>query len=280
MKHKFIENFSDWLAGLIEGDGTIVTPEVERRNDGRKTYPHIQIAFNSKDLELTKKIVKIIGGGSITRDGNTIRLTWRSKADILKVIEIINGRMRTPKILRLYKLIDRYNEKEGTKIEKKGISEKQIQSSAWLSGMSDADSNFNIILTLRGNTYRAQRQWRLEIAQMTYHGQEQTKWAEEVSAYIESNLLSRHRIQGEKTYSIYKIIAHSSNSLNKMEEYLNKYPLRSSKYLDYQDWKKCGEIKEKTPENYKKIQDIKNGMNNKRAYFNWHHLETWDKDME
>lgn len=63
------------MAGLIEGDGSIVTPEEERRKSGKKSYPHIQLAFNIKDLELANKIVEILGCGSITRDGNTVRLT-------------------------------------------------------------------------------------------------------------------------------------------------------------------------------------------------------------
>lgn len=94
-----------------------------------------------------------------------------------------------------------------------------------------------------------------------------------MSAYIETNLLSRHRIMEKEEgpgvkVSSYKIVAHSARPIKKIEEYLEKYPLKSSKYLDYKDWKKCGEIIEKTPENYKKIQDTKNEMNSKRTYFN------------
>lgn len=57
---------------------------------------------------MAKKLVEILRGGNITKDknSNTIRLTFYSKEDILKVIEVINGKMRTPKILRLHKMID------------------------------------------------------------------------------------------------------------------------------------------------------------------------------
>lgn len=57
---------------------------------------------------MAKKLVEILGGGNITRDknSNTVRLTFYSKEEILKVIEVINGKMRTPKILRLHKMID------------------------------------------------------------------------------------------------------------------------------------------------------------------------------
>lgn len=57
-----------------------------------------------------------------------------------------------------------------------------------------------------------------------------------VSAYIESDIQSRHRKIGEeKMNSNYIIVAHSETSLRKIEEYFTKYPLKSSKNLDYKD---------------------------------------------
>lgn len=270
------KTFNDWLAGIIEGDGSIVTPEVRVAVNGKKRYPHIQVAFNKKDMELVKKIVGIVGGGSIDLDKNTVRLTWRTKEDLKNVIERINGRMRTPKILRLHKLIDWYAE-EGLRIEKQNIDTTPIEENAWLSGMSDADSNFNIIITDRKASYRVQRQWRLEVSQKTYHGSEQREWIELVALYLKTNLLTRIReaeLGGgpKKTYASYMTVAHSGESLKRLEDYIEKFPLKSSKYLDYKDWKNCGVVTEKTPENYKKIQEIKNGMNSKRTKFNWDHL--------
>lgn len=271
--------FNSWLAGLIEGDGSIVIPEA-RKTGKRINYPHIQIAFHIKDKILAEKLVAIIGGGIIHIDGNTVRLIWNRKADLLKLIEIINGYMRTPKLLRLHVLIDWYNDEDSTKIEKKGTDMSPIGENAWLSRMSDADSNFNIILTKRGDSYRIQRQWRLEISQKTHYGVNQQSWAEQVSAFIKTNLLSRHRSANltkdegapEKTYSSYIIVAHNQESLKIMEDYFTKFPLYSSKLLDYKDWKSCGLIKEKTPENLEKVKHIKGGMNNQRKYFNWDHL--------
>ena len=273
-------NFKSWLAGLIEGDGSIVVPEARRKGE-RKNYPHIQIAFNIKDRPLAEKIVGIVGGGRINIDGNTVRLIWNRKADLLKVIEWINGYMRTPKILRLHQLIDWFNEESSENFEKKGIDSTPIGENAWLSGMSDADSNFSIILTTRGQSYRVQRQWRLEISQKTHYGGYQQGWAILVSAYLETNLLSRHRSVNitkddsalEQIYSSYMMVAHNQNSLNKIEGYFERFPLFSSKYLDYKDWKNCGLIVEKTSENHEKVKKIKGGMNSQRAYFNWEHLE-------
>jgi hypothetical protein len=44
------------LAGKNEGDGAIVTPDARRTASGRKNDPHIQVAFNIKDMELARKL--------------------------------------------------------------------------------------------------------------------------------------------------------------------------------------------------------------------------------
>jgi len=70
----------------------------------------------------------------------------------------VNGNMRTPKIHRLYKLID-WLATPNIGAKKLGLDETAIDSNAWLAGMSDADSHFNISLTKRANgAFRIQTQ--------------------------------------------------------------------------------------------------------------------------
>lgn len=58
---------ASYVAGLIEGDGTIHVPKTERSNKGNYNYPSIQIIFHLKDLPLALLIQKEIGHGSIRR---------------------------------------------------------------------------------------------------------------------------------------------------------------------------------------------------------------------
>jgi len=58
---------SSYLAGLIEGDGTIIVPKTERSVKGKLNYPAIQIIFNSKDLPLALIIQKELKNGSLTK---------------------------------------------------------------------------------------------------------------------------------------------------------------------------------------------------------------------
>lgn len=57
---------------------------------------------------------------------------------------------------------------------------------------------------------------------------------------------------------------------------MENYPIFSSKYLNYKDWRKVLEYVENknhtNPESIKTIIEIKSKMNNKRIEFNWDHL--------
>lgn len=281
------EMFNSWLTGLIEGDGTIITPEnkfltinTTTTTTTKKQYPFIRIAFHKKDLPLVTKLTEKLGYGNIVEDKgakNSILWTVNTKKGLLDLIERLNGNMRTPKIHRLYKLIDWYSDE--INIIKKELNKTPIDSDSWLSGMSDADSNFNIIITnLKNNNYRVNRQWRLEFSQKTYHGMDQGYWAMQISAFLNTNLLSRTRslnINGEeKLYSSFIVVAHNEESKKILEKYFNTYPLFSAKFLDFKDWENCGLIsKVKSITNYERVKYIKSCMNNQRTQFNWEHLK-------
>lgn len=272
-------NFNCWLTGLIEGDGSIIIPSSLRDSKNRLLYPHIRIAFHKKDYELVNKIKNKLNYGNIIKikTSNTILYTISSKLEILDLINRLNGNMRTPKIHRLHLLIDWYNKNHNTNIIKLDIDNTNINDNSWLSGMSDADSNFNIIISKRkGNNFRIQRQWRLEFSQKTYHGKDQLYWGMLISNYLNTTLYSRSRLKKNKLYSSFIVVAYNISSIDILNNYFKKYPLKSSKYLDYKVWLLCKDLEIKYKNNkkqlLKEIQSLKNQMNNNRKQFNWDHL--------
>lgn len=64
-----------------------------------------------------------------------------------------------------------------------------------------------------------------------------------------------------------------------LDEYLSKYPLFGSKYLDYKDWLKVlsffklGKPKKRSKEEINEILYIKSNMNDRRNFFIWNHLQ-------
>ena len=122
--------FSYYFTGLIEGDGTIITPKTLRSPKGKLNYPAIQIVFHLKDLPLALLVQKELGVGSLSRKKgvDAYILTINSYEGILLVISLINGNMRTPKIFSLNALIDFLNETKGTSIEKHSVSIEPLDS--------------------------------------------------------------------------------------------------------------------------------------------------------
>jgi len=75
-------------------------------------------------------------------------------------------------------------------------------------------------------------------------------------------------------------MTHSLESHTKAIKYFDRYPLYSSKYLAYKDWKyvveqiRLREGKPLTAENASEIKKIKAQFNNKRKEFNFSHLDS------
>ena len=106
-------NFGSYLAGLIEGDGAIVVPKTERSAKGKLNYPCINLVFHLRDFPLGQLIQKELGTGSLSKKKgvNAYLLQINSFEGVLKLVNLLNGNMRTPKINRLYNLIDWLNYK-------------------------------------------------------------------------------------------------------------------------------------------------------------------------
>src|ERR1700740_555453 len=93
---------SYYLAGLIEGDGYI--------SINNKNKVILGITFNVKDLYLAEKLLNYFEQGFIVkRKTNSIELRFTSVKVLKKIIHLVNGKLRTPKIDQLYKLIDWMN---------------------------------------------------------------------------------------------------------------------------------------------------------------------------
>jgi len=64
-------NLGAYLAGLIEGDGTIYVPESFRNKKNKINYPYIKICFNIKDKPLALKLYSIFNGNIQVNKLNT-----------------------------------------------------------------------------------------------------------------------------------------------------------------------------------------------------------------
>ena len=284
-----------YLAGLIEADGSFA---VHDKNSKAKKYtPKLIIVFSLNDNPLAEKLASIIQVGKIYKKENQGSVLWsiKNSEDVIKIIHIINGYMRTPKIESLHRAIAWYNDNMNTYIKPLDLDLSPIDSNSWLAGFTDGDGNFSITLTDRkkkglATPKRVQPFFRIELRQ-NYHrevsivqgGISYFEILHKIARYLKVNLYSRSREQKDKIFYVYAVISHNSESHKKTIEYFDRYPLYSSKHLAYKDWKYIVEQiqmrngKPLTPENIKDIQKIKDQINNNRKEFYFTHLDTINK---
>jgi hypothetical protein len=269
--------FGHYLAGLVEGDGSIIVPKVERSVKGKINYPSIQIAFDSRDFPLAMIIQKELGHGSIskTKGVNSYRLTINNYEGLIIIAFLLNGKMRTPKINNLYLLIDWLNNKfVNLNLEKKQLDKSFLSSNSWLSGFIDADGHFFANITKSTITCG------FELGQSSVDKQGYSKIdLMEILAEFLKVKLSKCRRKKIPDYLEYRVRTGNLDSNLILIDYLEEHPLFSSKYLNYKDWLLVINIikikNHKTDIGKAEILDIKNGMNNKRTKFVWDHLKNF-----
>jgi len=277
-KYKDLSNlkFSSYLTGLIEGDGSIITPKTERSIKGRIDYPSIQIIFHLKDYSLASMIQKEIKNGSLTRKKgiNAYVLTINNYNGLILLISMINGNMKTPKINSLYNLIDWLNFKfKEIYIYKKPLNENPLDSNAWLSGYIEAEGQFSVRTTISSKNPKVECKFELSQRQIDHKGNNNLDFLEIIAKFLLSSVKA---IRVKKFKSKYRIRTTSLNGNLILENYLNRFPLFGSKYLDYKDWIKVldkfksGQFKHKS--NIEEIFLMNSCLNETRTFFTWDHL--------
>lgn len=279
-----------YLAGLIEADGSIAVHDVS--SNAKKYRPKILIVFAVSDKPLADKLASITNAGTVYAKLNAGHVIWQIQKteDVIKIINIINGFMRTPKIEALYRAINWFNTYDNLQLKSLNLDTSPIDSNAWLAGFTDGDGNFSINLIDRKKkgritTKRVQTFFRIELRQ-DYHRDVPTHLGgtsyfdilTKIARYLNVNLYSRTREKGEKIFYAFIVMSHNNMSHLKVIEYLDKFPLYSSKHLAYKDWsylvKKniARNSKPLSKEDIVEIEKIKAQFNSKRDLFDFSHL--------
>ena len=275
-------NFALYLTGLIEGDGSIITPIEVRSNKGKLNYPSIQISFNAKDLPLIFIIQKELKCGSISKKKGkkAYVLTINNIEGILLLVFLLNGNMYTPKLYSLWILIDWLNFQYNLKIEKLAQNTTVLCSNAWLSGFIEADGHFSIRCSLKINknlSYsKIECKFELSQRQLDHKGHDNFFVMSLIAEFLVTKL---KKIRMDKPNKQYRLRTLNVNSNNIIINYLNNFPLFSSKYLDFKDWSIVADMFKKKyhRKNLDDILLIKGRINDNRKYFNWDHLQNFYK---
>lgn len=282
--YKNLPYFSSYLAGLLEGDGHIGLPSKSIR-------PYIAITFNQKESPLVEVFNKILGGSiRIKEKENAIVLILRSKQSIHFFILQVNGYLRTPKIYEFNQLVRWLNNKLSVseQIPFKGVDISDLRSNAWFAGFLDADGGFKIRYQekqINSETGKIVKKGRVAvifvIEQRQYHPKTKESYLnimESISKFFEiPNYAKSLRTSNHNQTSYWIVEVSSLLKLERLKNYLKRYPLLSSKKMDFEDWLKAYNLIQQgehlKEEGRKVIKELKNGMNKKRQVFDWSFLD-------
>nr|AAC72265.1 COI i2 protein [Cyclocybe aegerita] len=136
------KQFEHYLAGLIDGDGHFSSQQ------------QLVIVFSSPDVQLAYYIKSIIGFGNVkqVKDKNAYLYIISNKDGMLKVISLINGKLRTSN--KFYQVIN--NILAHSRYSKESIEFKMNNNSSdfqnhWVAGFADADASFQITIINKNN---------------------------------------------------------------------------------------------------------------------------------
>lgn len=227
-----------YLAGIIEGDGTIIIPKTNKTLKGTNNYGYIQIYFALKDLPLARYFQQNLGG-YITIKPTFCTLTFKSKDSVFKVITLINGKMRTPKVEALHRLINWFNLKYNTNIIALPLDNTNLQDNNWLAGFLDADGGFYFHWKISDKTGMPIRlTHNIRISQRSvYHrasfvGTSYFFIMNEISKFMNVNLGKIDRQKQGYRELAYVTISYNYISNYIILSYLLKYPLYTYKYIN------------------------------------------------
>jgi hypothetical protein len=221
---------------LWEGDGHI--------SIRKGIKPSIGITFHRKDAPLAQKLLGIITDKCNNAKIGSIYYQQKRLACYLNIysieglkyfISLVNGKLRTPKAYQINVIIDWLNENHRSNIKKLPIHSKALCSDAWLAGFIDADGSFAIRQTLLTKTTKKQTECQFILVQRTVYPKTGSSYID-ILGLIASFLCVKLNIlkaRNPNAKDQYKVKVGSVKSKAILRVYLNKYPLLSTKQLDY-----------------------------------------------
>ncbi len=274
-------HFAYYISGLLEGDGTLYIPSTLVSEKGKKKYPSVQLAFHLCDFPLALMIQKELECGCIQRmkGKNAYRYTINSGKGLVRVISLLNGKMKTGKILKLYQLIDWVHQNMKPKnlvFLKLPINSEPLEQNAWLSGFIEADGHFSIRTTSSQTSRKSESikvECKFELCQ-AQNSESNHLIMQEIAEFLQCSM---KEVRTTSNFPQYRVRTTNTSSNSILEKYLTVFPLFGKKRLDYLDWIKVfvlfqnGRYKHK--EGIDAARQIKEGMNNRRTCFVWDHLQ-------
>ncbi|TIB67810.1 hypothetical protein E3Q23_04461 [Wallemia mellicola] len=277
-----LKSLASYIAGLFEGDGHIWIPSTTHAPSGKFYSPRFMITFALKDLPLAQYLSNLLGGVQIRIKDyeNACVLTINSIPMLILVVKLLNGLLRTPKIAQFNALIYWLKANGYADLDTMPVDTSSLLKNGWLAGFIDADGGFKIRITQRildawGKVARKGRVACSFVLEQRMHSSTGLSY-EQIMLLLCTTFKCKLNNSTHNGCIYYIMNLSSMVQLPLLVKYLDTYPLLSSKYLDYQNWRQAHilmrEGQHLTPEGLDQISKLKSEMNNSRTQYTWNHL--------
>ena len=229
-----------YLAGLIEADGSFAIHDKD--SDVKKYRPKILVVFSLADEPLARKLASITNAGKVYHKKDAGYVMWQIQniADVIKIINIINGYMRTPKIEALHRAINWFNESYNYNIDCLGLDLSPIDSNAWLAGFTASNSSF--IISAPNIKYTRILNYKL-LVNFVIPNTEIEEWYSSVyfllfskiSEYLNTSFISKTKHSNNIKYT-FIVFAYLPQSQERLVKYFSEFPLLGKISKDYEHW--------------------------------------------
>ena len=211
------EDFSYYLAGLIDGDGHF------------SNINQLIIVFHINDVSLAYYIKKKLGYGSVrkVKNKNAVLLVISSKKGLETVFNFINGKLKhINKINQVNQILIKNQFKDIRNNFQFSSSYDQNLNNYWLSGFADADASFQIKIIERIDRTKPEIRLNFQIDQKN----------KDILILIKNYLGGN--IGYRSTQDTYYFGSTSYGSAKNVVNYFDQYSLLSSKFINYMKWRK------------------------------------------
>lgn len=235
-----------YLAGLLEGDGSISIPALGTTTMNRILNPRIVFTSHVNNIGMFAFLQSELGGiGRIQTSGtSTLRYIIGDKYGILICIKLMHGKLRTPKNKRFNDLIKSFNIKYSLNIAESLLDTSNFGDNSWFTGFVEADGHFGIKYVeskpkseTRKRSVSESVSLKFRLDQRAYDkptSSSMLPFMENLASFLRCTVKSYN---SNKSHSeVLSLSVASIDNLELLINYFSKYPLLGEKWDDYSKW--------------------------------------------
>jgi len=241
-------NLGYYLAGLLEGDGSISLPSLGgacASSLNRVLNPRIVFTSHINNIGMYSFIQSELGNiGRFQKSGeNILRYIIGDKESIILFINLVHGKLRTPKNQRFNDLINFMNNKYDLNISESLLDNSSFTDNSWFSGFSEADGHFGIKYVeskpkseTRKRSVSENISLKFRLDQRLYDKATSTSmkpFMENLALFLNANLKT---YKNNTNSEVLSVSIQSINNVSFLIDYFNKFPLIGDKLTDFKKW--------------------------------------------